>query len=93
MTRKLFIPGPIDVREDVLQRMATPMIGHRGKDASALQKGISEITKNVTTASLSFALRFGATAVLLTGKPDVLSILRVIEQRRPSILLLRADRC
>lgn len=42
MTRKLFIPGPIDVREDVLQRMATPMIGHRGKDASALQKGISE---------------------------------------------------
>lgn len=35
--------------------------------------------------SLSFTLRFGATAVLLPGKPDVLSILRVIEQRRPSI--------
>lgn len=42
MTKKLFIPGPIDVREDVLQRMATPMIGHRGKEASALQKGITE---------------------------------------------------
>ncbi|WP_101773783.1 pyridoxal-phosphate-dependent aminotransferase family protein [Peptostreptococcus faecalis] len=42
MARKLFIPGPIDVREDVLQKMATPMIGHRGKEASALQESISK---------------------------------------------------
>lgn len=42
MTKRLFIPGPIDVREDVLQKMTTPMIGHRGKEASELQKGISE---------------------------------------------------
>lgn len=42
MTRKLFIPGPIDVREDVLQKMATPMIGHRSKDASILQESISK---------------------------------------------------
>ncbi|NLK34655.1 MAG: alanine--glyoxylate aminotransferase family protein [Gracilibacteraceae bacterium] len=42
MHKKLFIPGPIDVREDVLQRMAAPQIGHRSKDASALQRSISE---------------------------------------------------
>ncbi len=42
MHKKLFIPGPVEVREDVLQKMATPMIGHRTKDASALQRGISE---------------------------------------------------
>ena len=42
MHKKLFIPGPVEVREDVLQIMATPMIGHRTKDASALQRGISE---------------------------------------------------
>ncbi len=42
MSKKLFIPGPIDVREDVLEKMATPMIGHRGKDASALQESISK---------------------------------------------------
>ncbi|HCU2820938.1 TPA: alanine--glyoxylate aminotransferase family protein [Clostridioides difficile] len=42
MSKKLFIPGPIDVKEEVLQKMATPMIGHRGKDASMLQKSISE---------------------------------------------------
>ncbi len=42
MHKKLFIPGPVDVSEDVLQKMATPMIGHRTKDASKLQRDISE---------------------------------------------------
>lgn len=39
---KLFIPGPVDVADDVLQKMATPMIGHRTKAASDLQRSISE---------------------------------------------------
>ncbi|MBR6800529.1 MAG: alanine--glyoxylate aminotransferase family protein [Eubacteriaceae bacterium] len=39
---KLFIPGPVEVRPEVLEKMATPLIGHRTKDASALQKGISD---------------------------------------------------
>ncbi|MBL4938435.1 alanine--glyoxylate aminotransferase family protein [Clostridium sp. YIM B02515] len=42
MHKKLFIPGPVEVRPDVLEKMATPMIGHRSKDASALQRRISE---------------------------------------------------
>src|SRR5690606_35626072 len=42
MHKKLFIPGPVEVRDDVLQKMATPMIGHRTKDASALQRRITE---------------------------------------------------
>lgn len=42
MHKKLFIPGPVDVRPEVLQAMATPMIGHRSKDASLLQQRISE---------------------------------------------------
>lgn len=42
MHKKLFIPGPVEVRPDVLQKMATPMIGHRTKDASALQRRISD---------------------------------------------------
>jgi aspartate aminotransferase-like enzyme len=40
--KKLFIPGPVEVRDDVLAQMATPMIGHRSKDASALQRRISD---------------------------------------------------
>lgn len=42
MHLKLFIPGPVDVKEEVLQKMATPMIGHRTKEATELQKRISE---------------------------------------------------
>lgn len=43
MTNKsLFIPGPVNVRPDVLEKMATPMMGHRTADASKLQRSISE---------------------------------------------------
>lgn len=42
MHKKLFIPGPIEVKEDILNKMAMPMIGHRSKDASNLQRDISD---------------------------------------------------
>ncbi len=42
MYKRLFIPGPVNVADDVLQKLATPMIGHRTKDASDLQRSISE---------------------------------------------------
>jgi len=41
MHKRLFIPGPVEVRPDVLERMSTPMIGHRSRCASALQAGIA----------------------------------------------------
>ena len=40
--KKLFIPGPTFVHPDVLAKMATPMIGHRTKEASELQKRITQ---------------------------------------------------
>ena len=42
MYKKLFIPGPTDVTPEVLEKMATPMIGHRTKEATALQQSASE---------------------------------------------------
>lgn len=42
MHKKLFIPGPVEVRKDILEKLSTPMIGHRSKEASKLQKDISE---------------------------------------------------
>lgn len=42
MHKRLFIPGPVEVRPEVLEKMATPMIGHRSKDASQLQRRITE---------------------------------------------------
>jgi len=56
---KLFIPGPVDVRDDVLKAMATPMIGHRTKDISLLQQNIESylqvimFTKNTVLLSTS----------------------------------------
>lgn len=36
MYKKLFIPGPTHVREEILQAQAAPMIGHRAKEYSDL---------------------------------------------------------
>ena len=40
MHKKLFIPGPTEVREDVLQKLATPQIGHRSKEFQQLYSSI-----------------------------------------------------
>ena len=42
MSKKLFVPGPIDVSEDVLEKMSTQVISHRGEDASKLQEDITK---------------------------------------------------
>ncbi len=59
MDKKLFIPGPVTVKEDVLEKMSTQQIGHRSKEASDLQRSISEklqklfYTKNIILLSTS----------------------------------------
>ena len=47
MHKKLFIPGPVEVRPEVLAKMAEPMIGHRSKEASALQRRISDNMRKI----------------------------------------------
>jgi aspartate aminotransferase-like enzyme len=42
MYKKLFIPGPTHVRDEILQAQTAPMIGHRGKDYSDLQQTVTE---------------------------------------------------
>lgn len=44
---KLFIPGPTNVRPEVLQAMTKPLIGHRTKSASELQRNITDNMKKV----------------------------------------------
>ena len=41
MYKKLFIPGPTHVRDEILQAQAAPMIGHRGKEYSDLQFAVT----------------------------------------------------
>jgi len=47
MAKKLFIPGPIDVAPEILQAMATPMIGHRMPEYAVLHKRVKEGLKKV----------------------------------------------
>ena len=55
MHTKLFIPGPVEVLPEVLEKMATPMIGHRSKACAELQKNISERYRRFSTPrTLSF---------------------------------------
>jgi aspartate aminotransferase-like enzyme len=46
MYKKLFIPGPTHVRDEILQAQAVPMIGHRAKEYSDLQ---AEVTPKLQT--------------------------------------------
>lgn len=67
MHKKLFIPGPVEVSKDVLLKMATPMIGHRGKDASELQKRISEKLKIVFNTKEEILLSTSSGSGLMEG--------------------------
>lgn len=71
MKKKLFTPGPIEVREDVLQKMAFPMISHRGpeyrelhrrvraklRQVLGLQKGHVFLVTSSSTGAMEMAVR------------------------------------
>jgi len=44
---RLFIPGPVLVKEDVLQQLARPTLGHRGKDYAQLHGEVIDMLKKV----------------------------------------------
>lgn len=82
MHKKLFIPGPVDVRPEILEAMGTPMIGHRTKDATELQKRVSEkvakvfMTKNpiLLSTTSGTGLMEGAIRSLTAKKAVVFSV-------------------
>ena len=67
MSKKLFIPGPIDVSEDVLEKMATPVISHRGKEASELQKSITEKAQKLFYTNNTILLSTSSGTGLMEG--------------------------
>ncbi|MDD3363487.1 MAG: alanine--glyoxylate aminotransferase family protein [Syntrophomonas sp.] len=67
MHKKLFIPGPVEVRPDVLAKMATPMIGHRGKEASELQRRISDKMRKLFYTDEAILLSTSSGSGLMEG--------------------------
>jgi aspartate aminotransferase-like enzyme len=78
MHKKLFIPGPTEVAPDVLQKMATPMIGHRSKDASNLQREITEKLRKVMYTANPILLSTSSGSGLMEGSIRSLTAKRAI---------------
>jgi aspartate aminotransferase-like enzyme len=47
MRKKLFIPGPVEVAPEILQAMATPMVGHRMPEYAILHRRVTEKLKKL----------------------------------------------
>jgi len=67
MHKKLFIPGPVEVRKEVLDQMAKPMIGHRSKDASVLQRRISDNLRKLFFTESEILLSTSSGSGLMEG--------------------------
>lgn len=67
MHKKLFIPGPVEVREEVLKEMSTPMIGHRSKEASQLQRRISDNLRKLFFTKSEILLSTSSGSGLMEG--------------------------
>ncbi len=82
MATKLFIPGPTDVAPEILAEMARPMMGHRSKAASELQRRISNnlrrilLTENEILLSTSSGTGFmeGAVRSCTAKKAAIFSV-------------------
>lgn len=67
MHKRLFIPGPVDVRPEALEKMATPQIGHRTKEATELQKSVSEKAAKVFQTKNTIILSTSSGTGLMEG--------------------------
>lgn len=67
MNKKLFIPGPVNVREDVLAQMAQAITGHRTIAASNLQRNISEKLQEIFYTKNRIILSTSSGTALMDG--------------------------
>ncbi|MBN1267251.1 MAG: alanine--glyoxylate aminotransferase family protein [Anaerolineales bacterium] len=65
MYKKLFIPGPTHVRNEILQAQAVPMIGHRAKEYSDLQASVTpKLQKMLYTDAHVYLFASSSTGVM-----------------------------
>jgi aspartate aminotransferase-like enzyme len=65
MHKKLFIPGPTEVRDDILSAQAQPLIGHRMKAMTELYTGLINKTQEfLATKNFIFILTASGTAIM-----------------------------
>lgn len=67
MATKLFIPGPTEVSPEILAAMSLPMMGHRSKAASELQRRISDNLRRVLLTKNEILLSTSSGTGLMEG--------------------------
>ncbi|MBN1591899.1 MAG: alanine--glyoxylate aminotransferase family protein [Candidatus Coatesbacteria bacterium] len=74
--KKLFIPGPTEVRKDVLERMAWPMISHRGGDFVAFFNQLTPKLKKLLATKDDVFVSTSASTGVMEG-----AVLNCVEKR------------
>ena len=74
--KKLFIPGPTEVRKEVLDRMAWPLIGHRGGDFAELFNRVTPKLKKFLNAEHHVFISTSASTGVMEG-----AVLNCVEER------------
>jgi aspartate aminotransferase-like enzyme len=65
MHKKLFIPGPTEVRKDILEAQSAWMIGHRSKDFGAMnERIINKIKQTLNTKNYAYVFTSSGTGVM-----------------------------
>jgi aspartate aminotransferase-like enzyme len=63
--KKLFIPGPTEVRPEILQAQAVPMIGHRAPEYAELQRSVTaKLQQTLYTGQRVFLFGASSTGVM-----------------------------
>jgi aspartate aminotransferase-like enzyme len=78
MYKKLFIPGPTHVRDEILQAQAAPMIGHRAKEYSDLQGEVTPKLQKLLSTQQRVYLYASSSSGVMEGSVRQASTKRVL---------------
>ena len=78
MYKKLFIPGPTHVRDEILQAQTAPMLGHREKDYAALQGEVTPKLQKLLYTTQRVYLYACSSTGMMEGSVRQASVKRVL---------------
>jgi aspartate aminotransferase-like enzyme len=78
MYKKLFIPGPTHVRDEILQAQAAPMLGHRAKEYQDLQAAVTLKVQTLLYTKQRVYLYASASTGVMEGSVRQASTKRVL---------------
>ncbi len=78
MYKKLFIPGPTHVREEILEAQAIPMIGHRSAEYASLQREVTPKLQQMLYTDQRVFLFGSASTGIMEGAVRQSSTVRVL---------------